>query len=198
MSKELLKKRWELEKIPKHIIKAFFSIDRKKFMPSNLKHLAYEDRAFPISHNQTISQPTTIIHMLTLLNPQKNNKVLEIGTGSGFNAAILSKLCKQVYTIEIIPELAKKAKKLLNMKNVKIITANGYNGYKEKAPYDRIIATAAAKQIPPALKQQLKENGILVIPHGKHIQIMKQCIKQKGKLHCTNHGEYLFVEFKKE
>jgi len=196
--KETLERRWELEQIPKRIIKAFFSIDRKKFMHSKLKKHAYEDRAFPINHGQTISQPTTIVHMLTLLNPQKNDKVLEIGAGSGFNAAILSKLCKQVYTIELIPELAKKAKNSLKeIKNIKVITGNGYKGYKKEAPYDKIMVTAGATEIPKALKEQLKEHGTLVIPLGQFPQIMKKCIKEKDKLHCTEHGEYLFVEFKK-
>ncbi len=200
MNKRTLRERWEHEKIPKKIISAFFSIDRKKFMLPSLKEFAYEDNAFPIDCEQTISQPTTIINMLALLDPQENDIILEVGTGSGFNAAVLSRLCRQVYTIEIISELAEKARKALKelkIKNVKVIAGNGYNGYKEKSPYDKIIITAAADEIPRALKEQLKENGMLVVPLGRYSQQMKRCIKEKGELHCSSHGEYLFVELKK-
>jgi len=96
MTKESLRDNWNFEKIHKRIIESFFSIKRENFMEENLIDLAYEDEAFPIGYNQTISQPTTIIHMISLLSPKKEDKILEVGTGSGFNAAVLSKLCSAI------------------------------------------------------------------------------------------------------
>ncbi len=185
-------------KILKKIVDAFFSFKRENFMPNELKDNAYDDNAFPIGCGQTISQPTTIIQMLELLDLQKDDIVLEAGSGSGFNAAVMSKLCKKVYTVELIPELAEQARGRLNeegVKNVEVIEGNAYEGYRKYAPYNKIIVTAAAQRMPRELENQLKEGGIIVIPIGKYSQTMKKCVKLKGKLECTGHGEYVFVRF---
>ncbi len=198
MTKKYLKEKWAQENIPQHIIDAFFKVRRENFMPSGLKDMAYEDNAFPIGHDQTISQPTTIVNMFALLNPKLTHKVMEAGAGSGFNSAVLSKLCKHVYSLEIIPELATLAKKNIKeekIKNVMIINADASKGYKKEAPYDRIIVTAGARSIPQVLKEQLKQEGILVIPVGKNSQTMRRCVKEDDNLVCTDHGEYIFVEF---
>ncbi|MFO7810060.1 MAG: protein-L-isoaspartate(D-aspartate) O-methyltransferase [Candidatus Delongbacteria bacterium] len=164
MIKDQLKKRGIHDK---KILEAFEKTPRHAFVnESDIQH-AYDDSALPIGLSQTISQPYMVAYMTQLLKPKENDIILEIGTGSGFQAAILSKLCKFVISIERIPELATKAKKNIsdqNIDNVQIFVGDGSLGWKADAPYDSIIVTAGAKKIPEALISQMKPGARMVIP----------------------------------
>ena len=143
--------------------------ERHRFVPLELQNRAYDDNPLPIGYGQTISQPYIVALMTQSLQVNEDDRVLEIGTGSGYQAAILADLVKQVYTIEIVGELADSAEDRLNKmsyKNVKVKNADGYFGWEENAPFDAIIVTAAANHVPPPLLQQLKYNGKLIIPLG--------------------------------
>ena len=151
------------------VLSVMGKIERHNFVPDVLKNNAYNDNPLPIGYGQTISQPYIVALMTQSLGIEKNDKVLELGTGSGYQAAVLSGLVDKVYTIEIINELAKNAEtrlKNLGYNNVKVKNADGYSGWEEFAPYDAIIVTAAANHIPPPLLEQLKDNGKLIIPLG--------------------------------
>ena len=151
------------------VLTAMNKIERHKFMPSSLIGQAYEDHPVPIGYGQTISQPYIVALMTQSLQVNEKDKVLEIGTGSGYQAAVLSELVKEVYTIEIIEELAQAAEerlKILNYKNAEVKNADGYFGWEEKGPFDAIIVTAATNHIPPPLLEQLKDKGKLIIPLG--------------------------------
>jgi len=158
-------------------LEVFEEVPRELFMPKELWEFAYDDSALPIKSGQTISQPYMVAIMTELLNLNGNEKVLEIGTGSGYQAAILSKLVKNIYTIERIPELAENAKKIfqkLNYTNIEVIVGDGSLGLPEKAPFDAIIVTAGVPIVPEPLKGQLnRDNGRLVLPVGDaHIQTL--------------------------
>lgn len=156
------------QKISSKTINAMKKIKRELFIPEKNRSLSYENRAVPIDKKQTISQPYIVGHMIDQLQVNSKFKVLEIGTGSGYNLAILSKLVKKVVSIERIPELAENSKHMmdiLKIKNVKIIVGDGTLGYEKDAPYDRIIITAGAtKKVPTPLLNQLKIGGIMIIP----------------------------------
>ncbi|MGD8484596.1 MAG: protein-L-isoaspartate(D-aspartate) O-methyltransferase [Thioalkalispiraceae bacterium] len=157
------------KKFSRQVMDAMTEVIREKFVPPNYKPLAYENGPLPIGHGQTISQPYIVALMTDLLELTPESTVLEIGTGSGYQAAILSRLAKKVYTIERIEQLADAAGerfKELGYDNIEIQCANGYTGWQEKAPFDGIIVTAAASHIPPALTEQLKPGGRMVIPIG--------------------------------
>jgi protein-L-isoaspartate(D-aspartate) O-methyltransferase len=142
---------------------------RHRFVPPAVRSLAYADNPLPIGHGATISQPYIVALMTELLDPNKNQRVLEIGTGSGYQAAVLAQLLKHVYTIEIVPELAASARKLLageGYRNVTVREGNGWLGWPEQAPFDRIILTAAPPEIPRTLIDQLAPGGRLVAPEG--------------------------------
>ena len=146
---------------------------RHRFVPPAVRSLAYADNPLPIGHGATISQPYIVALMTELLDPNKNQRVLEIGTGSGYQAAVLAQLLKHVYTIEIVPELAEEARARLarlGYRNVEVRSGDGYLGWPEAAPFDAIIVTAAAPRIPEPLKQQLKDGGRLVLPVGDEYQ----------------------------
>lgn len=147
------------------VLEAMGKVPRHKFMPSLLER-AYEDRPVPIGYGQTISQPYIVALMTQELGVKDSDKVLEIGTGSGYQAAVLAELVAEVYTIEIIEELAKRADSALKdfYDNVEVKHADGYFGWEEKAPFNAIIVTAAANHVPPPLIEQLKDGGKLVIP----------------------------------
>jgi protein-L-isoaspartate(D-aspartate) O-methyltransferase len=152
-----------------HVIGAMKSVPRHKFVPDKYITSAYDDNPLPIGYGQTISQPYIVAYMTEVLNLRKTSTVLEVGTGSGYQAAILSPIVKQVYTIEIISELAKSAAirlKDLGYDNVEVAIGDGYYGWNKYAPFDAIIVTAAAGHIPPPLLKQLKNNGRMVIPVG--------------------------------
>lgn len=149
---------------------ALLTVPRDKFVPKNYINSAFYNGPLPIGHGQTISQPYIVALMTDLLELEVDDVVLEIGTGSGYQAAILSQLCNQVYTIEYVPALADMARsrfKNLGYKNIECKAGNGYDGWPEHAPYDAIIVTAAATQIPRPLIEQLKPGGRMVIPVGQ-------------------------------
>jgi protein-L-isoaspartate(D-aspartate) O-methyltransferase len=155
------------------VLEALRKVPRHMFVPADLQEKAYDDRPLPIGHDQTISQPYIVGLMSELLDASPEHKVLEIGTGSAYQAAILSQLVKQVHSIEIVPELARSAAELLNRlgyKNVNVRLGDGYAGWPEQAPFDRIILTAAPPKIPQALLDQLKPGGRLVAPEGDRYQ----------------------------
>jgi protein-L-isoaspartate(D-aspartate) O-methyltransferase len=151
------------------VLEAMRSVPRHRFVPESVRGSAYQDRPLPIGHRQTISQPYIVAVMTELLDPQPGDRVLEIGTGSGYQAAVLSGLVEKVYSIEIIPELAEGARKVLaeaGYENVQVITGDGYAGLPDRAPFDGIIVTAAPEKVPEPLVEQLAVGGRLVIPVG--------------------------------
>jgi len=152
------------------VIQAMQSVPRDAFVPEESKALAYYDGPLSIGHGQTISQPYIVAVMTDLLNPRSSDIVLEIGTGSGYQSAILSRLAKQVYSVEIIPELAEQARtrlQRLGFSNVEVIVGNGYFGCPQYAPFDGVMVTAAASHVSPYLVDQLKPGHRLVIPVGQ-------------------------------
>ena len=149
------------------VLSAMLKIPRHLFVPSNFQKLAYSDQPLPIGEGQTISQPYMVALMTEALDPQPEDKILEIGTGSGYQSAILAELCRELYTVERIPQLTIRAQNILHdlgYENVFFRTGDGSQGWSEFAPYDKIIVTAGAPQIPQPLIQQLKEGGRMVIP----------------------------------
>lgn len=167
------------------VLSAMLKVPRHEFVPVTWRFLAYADRPLPIGKGQTISQPYIVALMTELLVLKGTEKVLEIGTGSGYQAAILAEIVPEVYTIEIIPELANSAEerlKKLGYKNVFVKTGDGYYGWPQKAPFDGIIVTCGAGHIPPALIEQLAEGGRMVIPVGKGWQKLLLVRKKDGKI----------------
>ncbi len=150
------------------VLRAMRETPRHEFVPPELRSSAYDDRPLPIGHSQTISQPYIVAFMTETLDVEKNHTVLEIGTGSGYQAAVLAPLAKHVYTIEIVPELAASAeKKLARYDNITTRLGDGYKGWPEEAPFDRIILTAAPPELPQTLVGQLKPGGKLLAPVGR-------------------------------
>jgi protein-L-isoaspartate(D-aspartate) O-methyltransferase len=148
---------------------AMKKVPRHKFVPPNLLDRAYDDGPLPIGYGQTISQPYIVAYMTAVIDPKPGQKILEIGTGSGYQAAVLSEIIDTVFTIEIVTELYKSSEKILKelgYKNVLCKNADGYYGWKKYAPFDAIIVTAAAEYIPPPLIEQLKDGGKMIIPVG--------------------------------
>jgi protein-L-isoaspartate(D-aspartate) O-methyltransferase len=149
------------------VLQSMGSTPRHEFVPESYRGLAYEDSPLPTSSGQTISQPYIVALMTELIDPSPEHRVLEIGTGSGYQAAILASLVREVYTIEIRPELARTAAQRLerlNYKNVRVREGDGYQGWPEYAPFDAILVTAGAAEIPKPLVEQLKRGGRMVIP----------------------------------
>jgi protein-L-isoaspartate(D-aspartate) O-methyltransferase len=162
------------------------SVPRHEFVPENYRTHAYEDHPLPIGYGQTISQPYIVAFMTEQLRAQPTDRVLEIGTGSGYQAAVLSKLVAEVYTIEIVKPLAQRAEtdlRRLNYSNVKVKAGDGYKGWPEHAPFDAIIVTAAPDHVPQPLIDQLKEGGRMIIPvGGREMQQLYLLEKHVGKL----------------
>lgn len=151
------------------VLEVMFRVPRHLFVPAAVRAAAYDDGALPIGHDQTISQPYIVAVMTEQLRLTGRERVLEIGTGSGYQAAVLARLAREVYTIEIVPELADRAQATLSsldFSNVRVKTGDGWKGWPEKAPFDAIMVTAAPEDVPPALLEQLKMGGRLVIPLG--------------------------------
>jgi protein-L-isoaspartate(D-aspartate) O-methyltransferase len=158
------------------VLDAMRRVPRHEFVPEPLRGKAYADSPLPIGHDQTISQPYIVAYMTEALELDRSHRVLEIGTGSGYQAAVLGEIAKEVYSIEIIEPLADRARatlKQLGYANVHVRTGNGYLGWPEEAPFDRVIVTAAPDEIPPALVEQLKLGGLMAIPVGVDVQELR-------------------------
>ena len=165
------------------ILDAMGTIPRHVFVPSENRHLAYADAPLPIGHRQTISQPFIVALMTELLGLQGDETVLEVGTGSGYQAAILGRLAKHVYSLERIPELAEHARgilKVLKLDNVEVLVADGSQGLPEYAPFGGIMVTAAAPRVPVPLKEQLADGGRLVLPVGEQAGQILECWERQG------------------
>lgn len=185
-----------------NVLNAIGNVPRHLFMDSSFIDHAYQDKAFPISADQTISQPFTVAFQTELLEIKKGDKVLEVGTGSGYQAAVLCELGANVYSIERQGELYKKVINFLPTINYypkKIIYGDGYKGLEEEAPFDSIIVTAGAPFVPEALLNQLKIGGRLVIPVGEEVQLMMLYIKiSEEKFDIKEFGQFQFVPLLKE
>jgi protein-L-isoaspartate(D-aspartate) O-methyltransferase len=168
------------------VLSAMGEVPREAFVPEHLRREAYADGALPLSHGQTISQPLIVAMSVEALELQGDETVLEVGAGSGYQAAVLAKLAKKVYAVEIIPELvagARQALDSLGIDNVEVICGDGRKGWPEGAPYDGIVVAAAAEDVPKALVEQLREGGRIVIPvGGRWSQSLQALRKIGGKL----------------
>lgn len=181
-------------------LRAMRKVPRHLFVPVNQRGNAYRDSPLPIGYDQTISQPYMVAYMTQAIRPKKGMKVLEIGTGSGYQAAILGEIVDSVFTIEIVEPLGKHTTKLLEelgYGNINVRIGDGFAGWPEHGPYDGIIVTAAAEEIPPPLIEQLSENGLLIIPLGKPggIQTLVLAWKENGNLVRKNLLSVRFVPF---
>ncbi|MBM9511527.1 protein-L-isoaspartate(D-aspartate) O-methyltransferase [Desulfogranum marinum] len=180
------------------VIEAMRQVPREQFVPPSMRAAAYDNTPLPIGKAQTISQPFIVALMTDLLHPEKDHKILEIGAGSGYQAAVLSLLVKQLYTIEIIPSLAAEAAERLarlGYDNVAVHQGDGYQGFPEQAQFDSIIVTAAADRIPPPLKEQLKPGGRLVIPVGHPYMPQQLLLLMKNNEDAFTTHEILPVAF---
>lgn len=184
------------------VIKAFSQVPRHKFVEKDYQNIAYTDQPLPIGHGVTISQPYTVALMCQVLNLNEDSKVLDIGTGSGYQAAILSEICKHVVTIERIEELAKNARvrlAKLGYDNVEVVHGDGSKGYEKGAPYDGIKVAATTKKITNSWKNQLKKNGIIVYPELiDGTQKLIAAKKTKDGFEKSSHGYVRFVPLIKE
>ncbi len=178
------------------VLSAMLKVERHLFVPKDLQASAYTDQPLPIGEGQTISQPYIVALMTELLELKGEEKVLEVGTGSGYQAAILAELAKEVYSIEIVEPLATSAEKLLfqlGYKNIKVRSGDGYLGWPEVAPFDATIVTCAPDHIPKPLLEQLKEGGRMVMPVGSYTQELKKFIKRSGKIESKDILPVIFV-----
>jgi protein-L-isoaspartate(D-aspartate) O-methyltransferase len=183
-------------------LKAMRMVPRHIFVPKEYENEAYDDNPLPIGYGQTISQPYIVAYMTEIAGPDPSKKALEIGTGSGYQAAILGEVVKKVYSIEIVPELARESAerlKKLGYTNITVKYGDGYKGWKEYSPFDIIIVTAAAEEIPKPLIDQLAENGRLVIPVGPPATVQELILleKKNGKIEKSRLTFVRFVPFKR-
>jgi protein-L-isoaspartate(D-aspartate) O-methyltransferase len=197
--KENLAGKFRAMGISERVVSAFEKIRREDFVLPEYEDDAYVDAPLPIPAGQTISQPTTVVIMLDAINLKETDRVLEIGAGSGYNAALMGEICKKgrVVTIEYYEELADFARKNIQktgLKNVKVIYGDGTKGYENDAPYDKIICTAAIPKIPDEWIEQLKENGIIIAPVGPEFgQKMTKLTKLKNRNEIKDLGNFIFV-----
>ena len=178
------------------VLSALLKVERHRFVPEKYLDSAYSDQPLPIGEGQTISQPYIVALMTELLALKGDEKVLEIGTGSGYQAAILAELAKEVYSVEIVEALAFTARNRLSelgYQNVKVKAGDGYLGWPEAAPFDAIIVTAAPDHIPKPLIEQLGEGGRMVMPVGTYTQELIKIVKRAGKIETTNVIPVVFV-----
>lgn len=181
-------------------LEAMRKVERHLFVPDSYQQRAYQDKPLPIGYGQTISQPFIVAMMTQMLDPKATDRILEIGTGSGYQAAVLGEIVAEVYTIEIVEQLGTKAKRLmstLGYDNVEVVIGDGYNGLPEKAPFDAIVVTAAPEETPRPLIEQLKEGGKIIIPVGPPgaVQNLVLIEKRNGELVKTSLIPVRFVPF---
>lgn len=184
----------------KPTLDAMRKVERHLFVSAQSRSRAYQDGPLPIGYGQTISQPFIVAYMTQLVDPKPDHRVLEIGAGSGYQAAVLAEIVDKVYTIEIVPELGQQAKtrmRELGYDNVEVIIGDGYDGLPEEAPFDSIVVTAAAEYIPPPLVEQLKDGGRMVIPVGSPFMIQNLILVEKegGEIKTTSLMAVRFVPF---
>jgi len=185
----------------REVLDALRLVKRHLFVPQDLRSKAYRDGPLPIGYGQTISQPYIVAYMTEIIDPQPQFKVLEIGTGSGYQAAVLARVVDEVYTIEIIEKLGNSSAERfqkLGIKNIEFKIADGYYGWPEKGPFDAIVVTAAAEFIPPPLIQQLKVGGKMIIPVGSPMMVQSLILVEKmqnGKTKTRNLFPVRFVPF---
>ena len=180
------------------VLKVMRSVERHNFVPDNYRDRAYSDGPLPIGHGQTISQPYIVAFMTEQLQVSSQHKVLEIGTGSGYQAAILGELAKHVFTIEIIPELAEGAKNILNhlsYKNITVRAGDGYKGWPEEAPFERIMVTAAPAEVPQTLVDQLAPGGRMILPVGAQFLVQYLWVIEKDDQGTVTKEKILPVRF---
>jgi protein-L-isoaspartate(D-aspartate) O-methyltransferase len=179
------------------VLQAMRAVPRHEFVPSAQRARAYEDLALPIGHQQTISPPYIVAYMTSELDPQPDDRVLEIGTGSGYQASVLAQIVKDVYTIEIVSPLSKQAEKRmkdLGYTNVQCLDGDGFKGWPEHAPFDKIIVTCSPENIPQPLIDQLKDGGRMIIPVGeRYQQAFHLLVKENGELKVERLASTLFV-----
>jgi protein-L-isoaspartate(D-aspartate) O-methyltransferase len=178
------------------VLSAMLKVERHLFVPKEFQNSAYSDQPLPIGEGQTISQPYIVALMTELLELKGGERVLEVGTGSGYQAAILAELAAEVYTIEIVEKLASSAQKVLlelGYQNIKVKAGDGYLGWPEAAPFDAIIITCAPDHIPKPLLDQLKEEGRMIVPVGTYSQELKKIVKKSGKVETTDIIPVIFV-----
>ena len=179
------------------VLEAMLAIPRHEFVPPEQMHLAYIDAPLPIGNNQTISQPYIVALMTELLCLKGDETVLEIGTGSGYQAAVLAHLAKKVYSVERIPELAERSRSLLHslqLENIEVVVGDGSCGLPKHAPYQAIIVTASAPEVPKPLEDQLSEGGRLVVPVGSRVgQVLELWRREGQKLICEKLAPVAFV-----
>ncbi|HLC71094.1 MAG TPA: protein-L-isoaspartate(D-aspartate) O-methyltransferase [Candidatus Nanoarchaeia archaeon] len=199
-TKQQLLQFWKTMRVEEKLLRVFTKVPRENFVPASLRAHAYDDHSLPTVRNQSISQPSTVMIMLQALDLQSGDKVLEVGAGSGYQAALMSYLVGikgKVVTIDVIPELVHFARcntEDLKLKQVQVLEGDGAEGYIEEAPYDKIIITAACPLIPEPLIAQLKDGGIIVAPVGDlKSQTMVKATKVKGKLELEFLGNFVFV-----
>jgi protein-L-isoaspartate(D-aspartate) O-methyltransferase len=181
-----------------HVKEAFLAVDREIFVPNEFKHLSYQLEALPLAASQWISSPLTVAKMTQHLELEGVDSVLEVGCGSGYQAAILSKICRRVFTIERIDELLKEAKGRFSkheMHNIFTRFDDGQRGWKQYAPFERILFSATAKEIPEVLFEQLAEGGILIAPveQSKDYHLITRFYKRNGRITSENIEQCLFV-----
>lgn len=181
-----------------NVLKAFRNVPRHEFVPEDQRDSAYADHPLPIGKGQTISQPYIVAEMISALEPEKGDRVLEIGLGSGYAAALLAEIVENVYAIERVPELTEKAEDVfnsLNYKNIVVKTGDGTKGWPEKAPFDCVLVSAAAPDVPDVLLKQLVNNGVIVIPAGEKMvqQLWKVTRKGEEKFSREKMGAVRFV-----
>lgn len=180
------------------VLRAMETVRRHQYIPEKYLRMAdpYGDHPNPIGHGQTISQPYIVAYMTERIAPQQGEKILEIGTGSGYQAAVLAELGAEVYSIELIPELAEHARTVLaaeGYQNVRVLAGDGYKGWPEHAPFDAIIVTCAPEEVPQELVAQLKEGGRMILPLGAGLQRLVILYKKSGRIEVVHDLPVRFV-----
>jgi protein-L-isoaspartate(D-aspartate) O-methyltransferase len=186
------------EALDPRVLDAMATVPRHELVPDELRSMAYENRPLPIGHGQTISQPYIVAIMTDLLKFEPGQRALEIGTGSGYQAAILGELGGEVYTIEIIEELGEQARRSLERlgySNIEVRIGDGYYGWEEQAPFDAIVVTAAASHVPPPLIKQLKNGGRMIIPVGSRFMVQQLLLVEKDAAGKVTTRQILPVRF---